>query len=450
LRVAVIGCAASLHGNKPCPMKPFVWLILLSVTTNVLLAGWWVKNRNRDANDETAVAASTPTAEGRFGPSGSKRLAPRHGEPSSPEPEVSGMPTSWKDLQAHDLKEFIRRLRGAGCPEETVQDLVLAEVNRRYAAMNRQLWPERDSIKPFWEVQKNDPAGSKKNRERSRRAAELRKEKSALLVELLGVDVEKERRKSESFVDNLDYNERRVSFLPEAKREAATKILDELDDKMQEFQTRNRGMYDAQYRAERKQLEEQRSVALAQVLTPDEVREFERRNSQVATQLSYDLRGLTVSREQYDAIYDVRKRYGDSIYNYVEIETKAERDQVAKNKEALQADLVAALGPDKAREYQRSQDYSYQELIRLATRNDLPVETAAKVYDFKEAAEESVKQIKADPSLTEEQRKTALDTIREETRQAVTNSLGASFPSYLRQGGSWINNLAPARPRLAQ
>jgi hypothetical protein len=428
--------------DSPNAMKPSAWLIVLSVSANVLLAGWWSKGRSVSSKDRIPAASDLTT---------DPSLLLRHPKPvtsrtdsaSSPEPVWSGPAASWKDLQTDDLKEFVQRLRAAGCPEETVQDLILAEVNRRYAILNRELWPERNVDKPFWEVQKGDPAEAKRNRERSRKAAELRKEKSALLIELLGVDPEKERRRAEGLADYSDYNERRVSFLPEAKREAVVKFLDEFEDKMQDFYTRNRGLYDSQYRAERKQLEEERSQALAQFLTPEEIREFELRQSQLASQLSHDLRGLTVSREQYDAIYDVRKKYGDSIYNYGDLETKAERDQVAKNKEALQADLVAALGPDKAREYQRSQDYSYQELTRLARRNDLPVETAAKVYDFKEAAEASVKQIKADTTLTEEQRKSALSTIREETQQAVRDSLGAGFTNYLRQGGWWINNLAP-------
>jgi hypothetical protein len=51
--------------------------------------------------------------------------------------------------------------------------------------------------KPFWETTKQDPAEQKKNRERMRQERALREEKSALLVDLLGVDPEKERRKAD-------------------------------------------------------------------------------------------------------------------------------------------------------------------------------------------------------------------------------------------------------------
>lgn len=329
-----------------------------------------------------------------------------------------------------------------------MQDIILAEVNRRYAVRSRELWPERYAMKPFWEVEKNDPVESRKNRERMRQDRELRKEKSALLVDLFGVDLERERRKADGLAEFVDYNERRVSFLPEAKREAVAGLLDEFEDKMQDFYSRNRGMYDAQYRAEQRQLETERAQALAQFLTPQELREFELRQTQLASQLSHDLRALSVTREQYEAIFDIRKKYGDGIYNYADIETKEARDQVARNKEAMQAEMAVALGRDKAREYERSQDYSYQQLDRLAQRYDLPADTAAKVYDFKEAAEAGAKQIKADLSLTDPQRQDALRKIRDETQQAVKEALGAgNYTNYLREGGWWINSLAPTPSR---
>src|ERR1700719_2382632 len=56
----------------------------------------------------------------------------------------------WDDLQADDLKEFIHKLRAVNCPEPTVQDLVLAEVNRRYGAKEHALRPDRFSKNDYW------------------------------------------------------------------------------------------------------------------------------------------------------------------------------------------------------------------------------------------------------------------------------------------------------------
>jgi len=428
-------------------MKPVVYLTILSLAANVALAAWWLKGRPEPAPTAVVVTESEPDSRPggiRFTPSGSgdASMAPLVARTSSNEP-------TWAELQTSDLKEFVRRLRAAGCPEETVRDIILAEVNRRYATLNRELWPEQNVVKPFWEVQKNDPTDYKRSRERSRRNRELQKEKSALLVELLGVDPEKELRKAEGQTDYVDYYERRVSFLPEEKREAVTQLLDEFDLKSQELSDRNRGLYDSQSRAERAVLEAQRLVALAQILTPQELREYELRQTQVASQLRSDLRSATVSREDYETIFDIRKRYGDSIYNYAELEGKEAREQATKNRESMEAELANALGPDKARQLKRSQDYAYNELNRLAQRNDLPADTATKVYDFKEAAETAAKQLRADTTLSDEQRKQALVEIRNAAQQSVQDTLGAHYSAYQRRNGWWLNNIAPA-PRPTQ
>ena len=77
-----------------------------------------------------------------------------------------------------------------------------------------------------------------------------------------------------------------MSFLPESKREAVRKYLDEFQDKQQEFYALNRGLYDAQYRDDQKRLEAERLQGLAQFLSLQELREFELRQSQRACQLS--------------------------------------------------------------------------------------------------------------------------------------------------------------------
>jgi hypothetical protein len=422
-------------------MKTFTLLIAVSLTANILLAGWWIKRRS--VGPEVAIIVAKPTQAAANAPT----LAEASPAASAvvTETPAQSAPASWKDIQTDDLKEMIRRLRAVGCPEDTIQDLILAEVNRRYQSRTRELWPERYKAQPFWQVQKRDPAENRRNRETWRKERELQKEKSALLVELLGVDPEKERRKEEGFDEPMHWMDSRVAFLPEAKREAALKYLEEFEDKMQDFYARNQGMWDAQSRVEQKQLEAEKLQGLAQFLTPQELREYELRQSQTANQLSHDLRTLSVTRDQYEAIFDIRKKYGDSIYNYGDIETKEARQKVEDNKTAMKAELATTLGPVMAKEFERSQDHSYQQLTRLAQRTDLPADTATKVYDYKEAAEQSVKQLQSDTSLTPEQRQTALQQIRVETETTVKTTLGdKNYKRYLREGGWWLNNIAPS------
>jgi hypothetical protein len=425
--------------------KLFIWLIAASVTANALMAGFLLKHLTGPAKPEVSVTVTPYPASASSRPSA--KGGHLRGDSSAMADSVEAADTSWNDIQSEDLKEFVRRLRACGCPEQTVRDIILAEVNRLYAPKLRALWPqEMDS--PFWKVQSRDRSEFKKNRERSRTQQQLQKEKSALLVELLGVDPEKEMRKEEGWDEGFDWNSQRVGFLPEEKREAALKYLNDFDDKMQDFYERNRGMWDAQSRAEQRQLEAEKLAGLSQILTPEELREFDLRQSQTAQQMSFELRSLPLNRDEYEDLFDIRKKYGDSIYNYGDIETKEARDQVEASKKAMNNDIIAALGETKGKEYQRSQDYSYQELNRITKKLELPAGTAAKVYDYKETAEKSVRDLQTDQSITPDQRNQALQQIRTETEKTIKNSLGdAGYKRYLRQGGWWINNLAPMQAK---
>src|SRR5690606_5587258 len=205
----------------------------------------------------------------------------------------------------------------------------------------------------------------REQRQRWRRERELQKEKSALLVELLGFDPERQQRLEEGLEDFTSWQEQQVAFLPESKREAVLQILEDFQDKEQEMHVANAGIWDAQAREERRRLEAEKLTALATVLSPEELREYELRQSQTATQLGFDLRNLQITRSEYEAIFDIRKKYGDSIYSYAELD-EAERKQASANRKSMNEELAAALGAETYKQYERSQDYHYQQLKSLA------------------------------------------------------------------------------------
>ncbi len=346
------------------------------------------------------------------------------------------------------MRKFVGNLRAVGCPEETIKDLVLAELNGSVSKQQRAIWGERpnqDYWKPY--QRKSDPEERKKNRDRSKQMQALNKEKTALIVELFGVDVEKQRRKEEGFdTDNLGWNPGgNLAFLPEAKREAVQKYLEDFNEKEQDFYASTMGGWDADARARQKKLQQEKLDGLAQFLTPDELREYKLRNSQTAQQISSDLHGVDLTRAQYESLFDIREKYGDSIYNYGDAgNDQATIKQIEQNKKDMQAEIAAALGTDKSAELDRAQDYQYQQLASLARHNDLPAETAPKIYDFKQAAEQAVAELRANSNLTAEQRQAELAQIRAETETAVKGALGDKlYKRYMSNGGWWLNNIAP-------
>jgi len=416
-------------------------IIALSLSANIILAGWWLKAHHETALQTEPMETDSPAL---------NKTAARQ---TSGAVETSSAQLSWLDLQTEDLKEFIARLRAVDCPEGTIEDLVLAEVNRRFGIKMRELWPQNNNPwGDYWKPYKlnNNPAEVKKNRDRMHQQQSLQKEKSALLVDLFGVDIEKQRLKEEGInPDNMGWNPYgNLSFLPEDKRAAAQKILDDFQDKEQEFYASVSGNWDADARTRQKKLEQEKFAALAEILTPDELREYKLRNSQIANQIMSELRGVDLTRQQYEALYDIREKYGDSIYNYSnDGNTPDQIKQIEQNKKDMQAEIANALGADKQAELERANDYNYQQLASLAKRNNLPADTAGKIYDFKSAAEKAAQELRVNTDLTSDERQAALAQIRTETEQAVKTAFGSDkiYNRYVNSSGWWLNNIAPAQ-----
>lgn len=415
-------------------------LIALSLAANLVLAAILFRSNPDRAAAPADGALETSTT----GTRGNSSATPN--EDGSP--PAAGGKFSWRDLQAADLKVFVARLRAVNCPEETIKDLALAELNRRYAKQQRSLWSElqnQDYWKPY--QQKMDPADQKKNRDRSRQMQAMAKEKTALIVELFSVDVEKQRRQEEGFdTENMGWNPSgNLAFLAEAKREAVQKYLDDFQEKEQEFYASSMGGWDADARAKQKKLEQEKLAGLAQILSPEELREYKLRNSQIASQISSELHGVDLTRAQYEILFDIRTKYGDSIYNYGDTgNDPGTIKQIEQNKKNMQAEIAAALGAGKFAELDRAQDYQYQQLASLARHSDLPADTAPKIYDVKQSAEKAAEALKASQEFSPEERQIALAQIRAETEASVKAALGDKlFKRYLSNGAWWLNGIAP-------
>ena len=431
-------------------MKRSALLLIPLLVANVTLGFVWLNRRAAPPTATTSVSTKgrPDWVANRAARLSASSVVPADGSASATIPSSTAAPEKfdWSRIHADDLKEYVARLRATGCPEETVQDIILAEVERRFSGHERSIWPAWDSSSDYWKA--HPPYDAKVESGRNKRRRELRAEKTALLIELLGVDPRVARREASGLpAQPSDYADGGTSFLPEHKRAAVSDYLDKIGERMTEMQERNKGIWDAQTRAEQAALEQEQLRGLAQLLTPEEVRQWELRHSQLASQLQHDLQAMTLTEEDYKTIFDTRQKYGDSILADPDRQSKEDQVAIQAAKGSLTAELRAALGDTRTREYERAQDYQYQELYRLAKRNDLPIAAAAQVYDFKEASEASLKQLREDKTLTPQQRLAAQQAIYDETVKSVTAALGEkAFKSYQGSGGWWLRNLKPRPP----
>lgn len=358
---------------------------------------------------------------------------------------VEGEPFSWVKVEAADYFKYVKNLRAIGCPEETVQDIIYSDVSKLYA-------------EKFRELNRNSPYGPGGNKdywkstdygydpERNRRNRELNEEKKALLIALLGVDVEKLRRERQGYPD---YEELRLAYMPEEKRKQVEDIRQKYQDMEQAMYKKYKDYYGEERSAEMEALNKQREAELAKILTPTELEEYKLRNSQVAQQLKWNLSAMDPSEQEFRALFKIDNAYADAMGHYhyegPDPDDPAEQKRWADANKLKEDEYKKLLGDDRYKEYTRAKDYQYQELYRMAQRSGLPKNTAAKVYDMKDAAEAQVKKLREDTTLSAEQRQTAQQQIRAATEKAIQESLGSekNFKRFQSQSGWWLRNLSP-------
>ncbi|HEY6167177.1 MAG TPA: hypothetical protein VI454_04000, partial [Verrucomicrobiae bacterium] len=59
---------------------------------------------------------------------------------------------TWRGLESPEFKAYIANLRAVECPEETIRDIIVAAVNKLYAAKLKALSHDRLKDYKYWEA----------------------------------------------------------------------------------------------------------------------------------------------------------------------------------------------------------------------------------------------------------------------------------------------------------
>src|SRR5262245_59296578 len=101
---------------------------------------------------------------------------------------------NWRQLESEDYRTYIERLRAIGCPEQTIRDLIIADIDQMLAPRLRAALPRREELQ-FWHPEEEELWNDVDHRGGLARQREVDFEKRAVILELLGVDLVAERAK---------------------------------------------------------------------------------------------------------------------------------------------------------------------------------------------------------------------------------------------------------------
>jgi hypothetical protein len=350
----------------------------------------------------------------------------------------SGKSFDWRTVESTDYRQYIDNLRAVGCPEETIRDIITADVNKLFDARRKAARAASTNKFQFWKT--GNPLGNLLDEANLAKQQETSKEKRELLKELLGSSyVEKP-----DLASALNPYEEILDFLPSSKhgqlleleQKYAAKLVNSLKDAQKgDFTTM-------------RQVQKEKDAAMLELLTPQEKEEYDLRLSQTAVLMRMQLGDFEPTEQEFRDMFRLQKQFDDEFGIRGMQSSKA--DEVARRDTArkeLDAQMRAVLPEDRFLEYRYSQNLASSSLKQVVEEFAVPRQQALKVFDVQQVAQEQAGKVRTDASLSPEQQQRALEALRAATEKEVGNLIGDSaLQSYL-QKGSWLKNLSrPARP----
>ena len=429
----------NLSSNRPARVRPrvmrYFWIILFLLLAN--LAALFVLVQR------TGVGAKAPAAESFAGRKPSPEPVAQRPLPS-PEPQPSQAETNsfrWAQLESEDYATYIQRLRTIGCPEQTIRDIIIADLDKLMASRMRHIEGVKEPPK-YWKPENKELISAQAALEKLELKQDLDFEKRRVISELLGVDLAAERLRQRG---ERDIYSERLGFLPEEKLAQVRMVMDAANReelRLRENSWLNGEQLTPEETQRLREIESERREQIAGLLSPEEYERFELWFSPSAYKVREAFFTLEPTEEEFLAVYQLQKEF-DQQWSQVDPENPplALKQTYEDARQELEAGIAEALGPGRYTDLQRARDDDYRELRITAAQFNLPPVIADEVQNYRQILEEHRRQVLSDPGLSAAQRAELLRAFSEEAERSVVQALGPrAYQFYLRSGaGTWIS-----------
>jgi hypothetical protein len=402
-------------------MKPSALLLIVSVATNgALLAA--VAFRSTPAAKVTGPTTATPTA--------------TTGTAASTRPAVD-VPAAglWSRLNTNNLDDLQHRLHAAGFPALEIRR-ILGWTIQEQVRVRQDAIRGRIEDTPYWKY----PYATTPDQQAQMN--ELYRESSALHHKYSGG--------AESLADDPDarlYAQRRFGNLPVEKLHQLTVLEHDAEQMQMEANKAFSGGPRSQEEMRRGRetlvaLEREKLAQVAKILTPAELEQYELRSNRAAS-LAGNIAAFRPTEEEFKAIYALEKASRDASAEMV-----IAAPPRGSEREAYEAQVVAALGPDRAEDYLALRDAGPGDrLPLLIARLELPLSTLSDITNVRSDINRRAGAIVNDTQLTADQRAAQLSTLAQEADEKLTTTLGSKrgYDAYMDMKGDWVRELRKRR-----
>lgn len=327
---------------------------------------------------------------------------------------------SWQQIEAADYPTYIANLRAIGCPESTIRDIIIADVNHLYA---RKRVSEKPVVNDQW--WKYEPDLSFIESEAKRFEA-LEREKRILLTQLLGENWDEEERydKSTLAVSGLVLPGAVLSKLSSETVQQLNASYQKMKDAYNRHLTSRRAAGLSEDPVEVARIRKEFRSEIERILTPEQLEEFLLRYSHISSQLRARSQTLNLTPQEFRSLFRVL----DRIESQMTPSDFANTEVAAQRRATLMASAEEAikqiLGEERFQLYKYGEDALYTEAKNIASNLGLPNDIVNKIYEINKLVRSEIQRINNDSSLTEEQKASALEAAKQEQLNALQQLLG--------------------------
>jgi LysM domain len=333
---------------------------------------------------------------------------------------------SWQEVESDDYRTYIANLRDIGCPEQTIRDIIIADVNALYAKKRA-----REVVSPEQQWWRTEP-DTNTVQVATVKIQELEEERRALLTSLLGLgwesgDLVSLPRPSHSGVA-LDGPV--LGVLPDDVKKTVQQIIANFQEQVDDWREAHGGQAGQADLSELTRLNQRLRKELAQVLSPQQLEEFMLRYSTTASTLRTELGQLkffNATPDEFRAMF----RAADAVNQQIQLLSGATDATSVEQRAALEQQregaIRLALGPERYAQYRMLHQDAYRDAVTAAREADSPASAPA-FYEINQATADELARIRANTNFTDTQRAIELKKAELEQLKATAVALGQDLP----------------------
>jgi hypothetical protein len=358
---------------------------------------------------------------------------------------ATGLPFQWSQVASPDLKLYRDNLRGIGCPELTVREIIRAVINEDFRMRRRNIL---DAFQDhYWGMVLRGELVKRQllpQTDWGQALTSLAAERDQLISDVLGPDALTTEAARQA--QQADW-EQKFAWLSPAKRARMIELQEQYQQQLADWAaslgSRPDGAPTPEDEAARQKLQQDFEAAEQQVLTPQEQAELQLRESDVANWAA-GLPGFNPTEDEWRSLTQLRSQFEASQSaladpNLTDAQRAAQQSDLQSN---FLNSVQATLGPDRFAQYQLANNDQYQALHNVTQRYGLPDSVAAQGLNVQQTAQAAADQVRANPSLSPQDQQAALNAIQSETEKTLGQLLGTGVLStYKEYGGDWVTGL---------